>query len=32
MAEALGARRVQPEETDMVSLADYDLIGFGPGR
>ncbi len=31
MAETLGARLAQPEEVDPVSLADYDLIGFGSG-
>lgn len=31
MAEAMGAKLVQPEEVDISSLASYDLIGFGSG-
>jgi len=31
MAEVMGAKLVQPEEVDIASLANYDLIGFGSG-
>jgi flavodoxin len=31
MADVLGARLAQPEETDPASLAQYDLVGFGSG-
>jgi flavodoxin len=31
MADVLGAKLAQPEETSPESLAEYDLIGFGSG-
>ena len=31
MAEVMGATLVQPEEVDVASLANYDLVGFGSG-
>lgn len=31
IAEVMGAKLVQPEDVDIVSLANYDLIGFGSG-
>jgi flavodoxin len=31
MADALGAKLMQPEEAGLSLFADYDLIGFGSG-